>query len=161
MTPDEARNWAFNLSKVTSTLHKDLLLRLAHGELYYRERLFRYNLVDNPLCPRCNEIETLEHKYATCPYVTAIWRTVTNLSMPSQRLAQNIDSKEKILGTINPSRLNLTIHAEIIKRIRQLKAEQNYCVHPRILLKQAINHLYKREKETAIKTELGTLLEQL
>ena len=161
MTPDEARNWAFNLSKVTSTLHKDLLLRLAHGELYYRERLFRYNLVDNPLCPRCNEIETLEHKYATCPYVTAIWRTVTNLSKPSQRLAQNIDSKEKILGTINPSRLNLTIHAEIIKRIRQLKAEQNYCVHPRILLKQAINHLYKREKETAIKTELGTLLEQL
>ena len=161
MSPDDAINWAHNLSKVTSTVHKDLILRLAHGELYYRERLFRYNLVDSPLCPRCMELETLEHKFATCSYVAAIWQTTTNLTMPSHRLIMNLDTKDKILGTLDASRITLTIHGEIIKRIRHLKADQNYCIHPKILLRHTLEHLKKKEKETSIKTELADLLQQL
>ena len=50
------------VNKLTSTRAKDLILRLVHGELYSKERLYRYQLVDTPMCPRCNQIETLVHK---------------------------------------------------------------------------------------------------
>ena len=156
LTPNEARTWAFNASKLTSTRLKDLVLRLSHGELYYRERLFRYNLIENPLCLRCGEIETLMHKYVTCSYIAAIWRAVTKLTMPTINPHQV--PIETVLCTREPDLTKLTIHAEIILRIRLLKPELNYSIHPRIIAKKAIEHLLKKEKNEAIKNELKDLL---
>ena len=57
ITPNKSLSWGLNVSKLTNTKHKDILLRLVHGELYSREQLYRYNLNDSPSCPRCGEIE--------------------------------------------------------------------------------------------------------
>ena len=56
-----ARTWLYNLSKITSSLHKNCMLLAAHGALNYRERSLRFGLIDTPLCLKCDEIETLKH----------------------------------------------------------------------------------------------------
>ena len=158
VTPNEALSWAYNVSRLTSTKHRDLVLRLAHGELYYRERLFRFNLVDNPFCQRCGEVESLEHKYVTCEYIAAIWRLVTNLTIPGNR---TLDDKERILCVKETNVTSLTVHAELLVRIRQLKSDLNYLVHPKIIFKKALEHLIRREKKEEIKRELNDLLQDV
>ena len=74
LTPIESINLFSNLSKLTNTRHKDILLRLIHGELYSKVRLHKYGLVAHPTCPRCNELETLRHKYLECEYIKEIWK---------------------------------------------------------------------------------------
>ena len=160
MAPDEALNWAHNVSRLTSTKHKDLLLRLAHGELYYRERLHRYNLIDSPLCLRCNQLETLEHKFVTCSYVTALWKYLGKLISPLDPNPQGAPSKDKVLCIENPRTAYLTIHAEIIARIRLLKPNSEYSVHPRVIVTKAIEYLIKRENKIDIRSELKDLLDE-
>lgn len=41
ITPSVSLNWGFALSKVTSVRHKNCLLRIAHGEVYTKEKLHR------------------------------------------------------------------------------------------------------------------------
>ena len=154
LTPSEALSWAYKVSRLTSTRHKDLILRLVHGEPYYRERLYRFNLVDSPLCQRCGEIETLEHKYLKCEYIAAIWRFATNLTIPGT--PQNT---EGILCMTESNLTSLTVHGELLLRIRQFKSDNNYLVHPKVIIRKSLEHLIKREKKDEIKGELNDLLQ--
>ena len=162
MNPGTSINWASSLAKVTSTKHKDLLLRLVHGELYSKERLHRYRLIDNAQCPRCGEIETLKHKYLECPYIKEIWRRTLLLT---DKLRHSIEptetQEEKILCcTREPNKLALTLHAEIISRIRQLKDnEANLLLLPKLFVKKSAEWILRREKNALIKTEMAELLE--
>ena len=161
MTPLQTLNWGTNLAKITSTKHKDLILRLAHGELYSKERLHRYRLIDNPLCSRCGEIETLQHKYFECPYIKEIWKRTLSVT---DKLRQSIELTEtlteKALGcTREPNRITLTIHAEIINRIRQLKDDEaNLLMLPKLFVKKAVEWTLRRELNTTIKDSISELL---
>ena len=73
MTVSEALNWGSRLNKLTSTKHRNILLRVAHGEFYTKLKLQRFNLIDNSSCPRCGHIEDLRHKFVECAYVKRIW----------------------------------------------------------------------------------------
>ena len=66
----EALTWGLRLARVNSTRHKNIILRVAHGEIYTKEKLHRFGLTDSPVCPRCQETETLEHKFIQCNYIT-------------------------------------------------------------------------------------------
>ena len=46
----------------------------------------------------------------------------------------------------------------MILRIRQLKQDLNYSIHPKVITKKALEHLLRREKSAVIKSELGDLL---
>ena len=140
MSPSVAINWAYSVSRLSSTRHKDIILRLIHGELYSKERLNRYGLVGDPLCPRCQETETLSHKYLECEYVREIWQKTLNIS---SKLRTIDDPTETLLdklfcATSDVTIASLTVHAEIILRIKQLKEDSNYLVLPRILVHNAI-----------------------
>ena len=158
LTPCESINLFGTLAKLTNTRHKDILLRLMHGELYSKERLHRYGLVAQPLCPRCNQIETLKHKYIECDYVAEIWRR-TLLFTNQLRLQTNPESLEsKILSSSEPKLAILTVHAEIILEIRRLKDEASYLTLPKILATKAVERVSRRENNLTIKRELNTLL---
>ena len=159
LTVKEAHNWAHCLTKITNTRHKDLLLRLAHGELYYRERLHRHRLIDNPLCLRCGQVETLEHKYVNCEYIRMIWERVDGITRDLSESHLNLNINEKVLCCKNPNNLLLTIHAELILRIRSLKADQTYLIHPKVFVRKAIEHLLKRELKEQVREDLRTLLD--
>ena len=50
---NESLSWCHKLTKVTSTKHLNIILKVAHGDIYTKEKLFRFGLNQDPLCPRC------------------------------------------------------------------------------------------------------------
>ena len=158
----ESTSWGLKLTKLSSTRHKNVLLRVAHGEIYTKERLNRFGLTNDPLCPRCQAIETLQHKFIECSYVRKIWDIVINytehLTIDNLRLEP---LSKIILGShLNSNSSLLTINAEIIQRILSLRDDANYLLHPKIIVKQTLLHLLRREKRTQIKTDLESIINE-
>ena len=159
----ESLNWGLKLTKLTSTRHKNVLLRAAHGEIYTKERLCRYNLIDSSTCPRCDQTETLEHKLLDCTYVTRIWEFAeacqNKLYIGSN---QTLNRKTRLLGShIESTSASMTLNSEILTRILYLKDSQNYLVHPRIFVRQALKAIAVKEKKTEVRVVIKTLLDEL
>ena len=159
MSIAQVLSWGNSLKRVTCTRHKDLILRLVHGELYSKERLHRYRLIDSPDCSRCGAIETLCHKYIECPYARQIWTKAFAITDSLKTLP---DSNEPLINRIicstAPDPLAMIIHAEIILRIKGLKDDQNYLIRPKILVKSALKLLNKRELNEAHKEAIAQLV---
>ena len=164
LTRPEASNWGFKLAKLTSIKHRNMLLRVAHGEIYTKEKLHRYNLIDNDRCPRCGEAETLNHKFIECDYVRRIWRYATSLTANLISANQNqlpVDSRSLVLGSfVESTPTILTLHAEILQRILYLREEQNYLVHPKTLVTHCLKLIARSEKRATVRDEIKSLLEQ-
>ena len=159
LTPIESRSWLFKVSRLTSVKHKSLLLRIAHGEIYTKEKLHRYNLAESNLCPICDEVETLERKFISCHYAKRIWQVLNNLEgLTHNREAEPVQA---ILGAwLDSDMLNVTIRAEVLLRLSYLK-EQNYVMRPIIFVKLAIDSLLRKEQNAEFKNLFAALLEQL
>ena len=148
LTRAESLSWAHRITKVTSTRHKNTILKIAHGEVYTKEKLFRFGLAPDPRCPRCDEIETLRHKFVECDYVKRIWAKVFELtgSITTANI-QSVETTQAILGAyLDSNSAIITINSEILQRIQYLKND-NYLIHPRIIAKAAINSVARMEKE--------------
>ena len=134
-----------------------------HGELYSKEKLHRYRLVDSAICPRCDEIETLTHKYFDCPYVKEIWR---HTLLRTNELRTTIDPNETLIDRVlcctnEPNTITLTVHAEIITRIRRLKeSEANLLLLPKLFVKTALDFLKRRELNKHHKEKLNELMHE-
>ena len=129
-----------------------------HGDVYTKDRLHRFGLVNDNTCPRCEEVETLQHKFIDCEYVKRIWAELARLGGSDLR-AEPI---KMITGTeISQTTLNLTIKAEIIGRILMLKDDQSYLIHPKYVVKLAIGNLIKKERRHVLVNELKDLLGEL
>ena len=162
LTPSETITWGSRLKKLTSTKHKSTLLRAAHGEVYTREKLFKFKLIDSPLCLNCNMIETLSHKIYECPYPERIWRETFKLT---DRLKvdsrENADVTQKILGaTLNSNKILLTIHAEVLTRILTMRSTSSYLILPKMLLKSTMKYLINKEQDASVKECLRALLSE-
>ena len=161
LNPPQALTWGHNLRKVTSTRHKDLILRLAHGEIYSKEKLHRFRLIDDPSCPRCGGIETLRHKFLECPYVMAIWSKVL---VVTDKIKTSTDTTEpladRILSTTAPNPLVITIHAEVIMKIKGLRDDQNFLLRPNVIIKNALNLIGKREVSDQNKRAVEQMLQE-
>ena len=158
LTPLESINLFGTLTKLSNTRHKDILLRLIHGELYSKERLHRYGLVAVPFCPRCNQVETLKHKYLECGYVKEIWRRTLNITDKLKNQVRQEPLENKVINISEPKPPILTIHAEIILEIRRLKDDAPYQLLPKILVSKAVERVSRRENNWRIKRELSALL---
>jgi hypothetical protein len=157
LNPNESINYFFNVSRLKSVKHKNLILKILHGDIYTNEKLFKYGMVDSPLCPRCNEVETLEHKFATCQYVNRIWLNIFSRTRHTPRL--EIDPLQDILNASNDlDPLKLLIHSEILNRINLLNRDQDYLTMPKIVVTNAIKYLIKMERSRTIKENLKNLL---
>ena len=66
--------------------------------------------------------------------------------------------EQALCCTSNPNCASLTVHAEIVTRIRQLRDEDaNLLLLPKIFVKNAITHVWRKEVKDEIKTQLGML----
>ena len=153
----ESLSWLFQLNKLSSTLHKNNLVRTVHGEIYTKEKLFRFGMVDSPKCPRCDLVETLQHKIYECTYVSRIWNRVFQVT--HRTLAD--DPIKNILAIPSTDLRDLTIHAEIIQRILYLKEDQEYLLHPKAFVELGIKDLIMKEGKADLKTKIKDLLNQL
>ena len=156
MTPLEVSNWGYNIKRLSCVRHKNTLLRAAHGEIYSRNKLLRYGLSNDDICPRCHESEDLRHKLIECPYVARIWKRVFELTNVQEN---HVERENQILGAYKECNVTkLTVHAEVLARILSLKDKETYIIHPKIFVRHAILYLTKKERKNEIKTELEALL---
>ena len=160
LTPNETITWGTRLKKLTSTRHKNNLLKAAHGEVYTREKLFRFKLIEDPKCLNCDQVETLAHKIYECPYAERIWKEtfkITNSLKIDPNEAGEIT--QKILGaTKGSTETLLVIHAEVLTRIMTLKSNNSYLIHPKLLVKTALRYITSKEQNGAVKESLKALL---
>ena len=76
----------------------------------------------------------------------------------------NIDPNETLIEkalccTNNPNSISLTVHAEIVTRIRQLREEEaNLLLLPKLFVKNAIVHVWRKELNGATKAQLSAIL---
>ena len=68
LDPGEVVSWTGSLRKLTSNRHRNIILRIAHGDVYSNERLYRFGLINDPKCNNCNEVaESINHRIIDCP----------------------------------------------------------------------------------------------
>ena len=112
-------------------------------------------MINDNTCPRCNEVEDLDHKILSCEYIKRIWQsTADQLKEPP---AQDY-IKSTFGALLSQSLTDLTIKCEILNRVLSLKDEQSYLVHPRTLVRLAIESVNKKEVKKEIKEDLRDLL---
>ena len=159
LTPSESLNFFDKVNKLTSTKHKNSLLRTLHGEIYTKEKLFRFGLVQDPNCENCNQVETLLHKVQDCARVRAIWELALEAT-DKLRLAltdnPNEELTQRILGACLDSNQTLvTIHAEILTRILMARTA---LPPPNIFLQSVLLTTLSREKKDRAREKIESLL---
>jgi hypothetical protein len=118
LDPGEVMNWTGRLRRLTSVRHRATILRIAHGDIYTNQRLHNFGLVNDPKCCNCDEpVETLSHKFLTCPKVREIWSRAKELKNQLSIETSDLVTFEDVLGVNETSKLGLAINAEILKRI--------------------------------------------
>jgi hypothetical protein len=75
LTPQESRTWGLRIRKLKAVKHRNTLLSVAHGNVYTRDRKFRYGLVESPLC-ECGELDDLTHRLWQCNRAKIIWKSI-------------------------------------------------------------------------------------
>ena len=55
LDPGELRAWTRRTKRLTSTRHKNILLRVAHGDIFSNSRLHKFRLIDSPRCKNCQD----------------------------------------------------------------------------------------------------------
>ena len=146
-------DWGFKVKKLTSTKHKNTLMRVAHGDIYTKDKLFRFGMEPSNICPRCDQVEDLKHKFINCPYVTKIWQQVEKLNrlLISDQPVVTVLNERYILGAFsNSNKAFLTLTAEILGRIIGLR-DENYLIHPKHIVKNAIKALAIKERDENLK----------
>jgi len=158
LEPKDSLNWLAIVDKLTSTKHKDTLLRLAHGEIYSKERKYRFGLVDNPNCDRCGTVETIQHKLIECPSIEIIWNLVIRLTNKVLPVTPNCDLLHRALGAFRHcTKEVLTIQAEALTRILYIKSTDQ-TPPPSAFVRSILRTLEKNDKNGELKDCIEVLL---
>ena len=137
LTPGEVLSWTKRIRKLTSTKHRAIILRIAHGDIFSSSRLHKFGLVDSPKCNNCSEeLETINHRIRDCPSALNAWQKLEEVK---SRLGLNMLSDlttENMLGAKDRlSKLEFALNAELLHKLTS-KGSDRYC--PEILVKSAI-----------------------
>jgi hypothetical protein len=163
LTAREGNTWLYNLSKLTSVKHKEIILRTVHGDIYTKDKLYRRGLIDSPRCPRCDQIEDLEHKIKNCEYSKRVIRELIRITNSLRITPVNLDrtTLKDILNITEPNNIIMTIHAEVLKRLIYLRDDLLYTLRPKFLIKIALETLLGCERKQEIKSSVKNLLDSL
>ena len=129
---------ARSIGSLTNCKLKSIILRCLHGDVYCRERMFRFGMTDDNKCSRCSQVETIEHMLFTCKYVSELWKLIGSVTGIKN------SNLQEILG-LNPihDKVTLTIHAEILRRLLAIERPVEAI---KDLLKSAVRSLSIVEK---------------
>ena len=135
LTPGEVQYWTGKLKKLTSTRHRNILLRTMHGDIYSNERLFRFGLSSSPGCANCDEpVENILHRLVYCQKARDTWQKLDEVKMHLGLTLTSDHSIENLVGAKDVvSNLDLALQAEVILKL-STKSE-GYC--PSQLVKAA------------------------
>ena len=136
LTHGELCSWTHRLKRLTSVRHKNILLRLAHGDIFSNSRLHKFGLRASPACANCQEqVDTIHHRVRECPTVINAWRLLNDAKLRIGMMPLVDLSIESILGMKERlSKIELALNAELILKL-STKGE-GYC--PAQLVKSTI-----------------------
>ena len=119
LTEGETITWGRKIKKLKSTRHKNIVLRVAHGDIYSNERLTRFGMLNDSKCNNCDEaIENITHRFVNCPKTKEIWNILSEASPNLWYALQDGTNLKQVLGcTGDLNRLELKMIAEVITRI--------------------------------------------
>ena len=119
LLPGEVLNWTKKIKKLTSSRHKNSVLRIAHGDVYTNDRLFRFGLTDSPRCLHCDHLnENLMHRLIECPVAANAWQQL-NIKLTELNMNPiNEVTLETIIGAGElQSKIELTLVSELALRL--------------------------------------------
>ena len=138
-TVGEVKSWTGRLKRLTSTRHRNLLLRTVHGDIFSNGRLARFGLRQEANCPNCQEpIETIIHKIKECPHAMTAWQELErvklnlNLNVLSDLTIENLIGAKEHLNNIE-----LALQAELIHRL----TSRNERYQPKDLVKTVVRYI--------------------
>ena len=129
LTPGEVLNWTKGIRKLTSTRHKNIILRTAHGDIYSNERLSRFGLLDSPRCGNCPEpCETIRHRLVECPKANEVWRQLNEVKNKLGLRPLSDFTIENLLGAKDRiNKVELALNAEALHKLATIGGKE-YCV---------------------------------
>ena len=119
LNPGKLTSWTNQTRKLTSSRHKNTLLRVAHGDVFSNDRLHRFGLKDNPNCSNCDEPnESPIHRILECPAARRTWALLEEIK-PRLGLNQLSDlSIENLLGAKDRlNKIELALQAEVLLKL--------------------------------------------
>ena len=150
-TDGEIKSWARTLKKLTSTRHKSMLLRVAHGDIYSNDRLCRFGLREDSKCENCDEqIETIVHKFAICEKISEVWNSLNVFLNEIDEDPIEFSLKSVIGLRDRPGTLALPLKAEILSRINS-RAGKTY--DPKAIIKLAMHTILTCEPSQQVNRE--------
>ena len=97
------------ITTIESSL-KTFQYKILNNILYLNERLFKFNVVESPLCSLCNQAsESVLHLFCTCTKTQSLWRQLCAwLANQNVMLPSNLEPQAAILGLWNEPMQDLT-----------------------------------------------------
>ena len=151
LDPGELVSWTLRIKKLTSTRHKNVILRVAHGDVFSNERLHRFGLRDDPHCSNCHEpSESLLHIIISCPNATRAWELLNEIKTWIGLHQLSDSSIENILGAKDRlNKIELALQAELLLRI--ISNSERYTLE--VLVKASARLIYHSEKLSPVLKE--------
>ena len=158
LNPGEVLAWTKRMKLLTSTRHKNILLRAIHGDIFSNARMSRFGLTPDPKCLNCPEpSESSLHRLKECPRAIEAWVLLEEAKTRLGLQPLSDLSIENLLGAKDQvSKLELTLNAELIHKLAS--CTQAYC--PRTLVMTAIKFIsFSENLDRADKDKFKRLIE--
>ena len=144
LDPGEVLAWTRRTKRLTSTRHKNILLRTIHGDIFVNSRLCRFGLLNEPKCVNCPEPnETITHRLKDCPKAVESWQLLEEAKARLELSSLTDRSIESLLGIKdNLTKLELALNAELIHKLST--RSEVYC--PKAVVKSVLKFISYAEK---------------
>jgi hypothetical protein len=113
---ETCKEYFAQVRRLTSTKHKNTLLRVWNGDCLSYSRLIHYGVVNTNTCPKCGELDTPIHMLIDCAHAKRVWELLI-LKIPK---SDNLSLLQYATG-INDTRAMLMLKAEILKYLMHFR----------------------------------------
>jgi hypothetical protein len=104
------------IARIRSIRLRNNMLRIINGDVFSKERMHRFGMIEEDKCDRCGEVETRDHLLFTCEFAKKLWQLFA--AIYRKVFGRNFDKTERNIlacGDNYNSLATTTIIAELTK----------------------------------------------
>jgi hypothetical protein len=126
-------------STVKDTKLRALRYRFLHGDIFCKERMFRFKISETPECDRCGEIETIKHQFYECHTALDGWHIYN-------KIIEEIGLYDCKVESYNDVLLPSTYGNEVSETLKTLVLKMHFQIcRPNTISKNMILSALKRQ----------------
>ena len=113
---DWERIYSLPFKVAVDTKLREFQYKIRHRICYTNDMLFKFRIVDSPLCYFCGEeIETLEHFFFFCERVRTFWKELNTVLKSQKITSSSFDIKDVIFGLFHPENNSILVNYIILE----------------------------------------------